>query len=247
MDQYQQFIYSQIKEWEKEQTATWFFDRWSRALQKKLDSLIPEVVHEKLAKAVEGMVKSIASGVSLIPQKQEYEYAHLSFVMRDKKAQEAIEIYKKVAMVEGAGTGAGGIMLSAVDFPAFIAIKFKLLQELSNIYGYNIKDFEERMFIIKVFQLAYAGDVSRAKIYQDLKEWPQRKQQISRSTYEDVMAWRTFYAEYRESIELRKMLQVIPGLGAIVGAWANRSILDDLAVTAQQVYRLRYMQECNLM
>ncbi len=246
MDQYQHYILGQIREWEKEQTSTWFFHQWSRSFQKKIDSLIPEVVHEKLAKAVEGMVKSIASGVSLIPQKQQYLDPSLTFVARDQKAQETIQLYKKVAMAEGAGTGAGGLVLSAVDFPAFIAIKFKLLQELSNIYGYNVQDFEERMFIIKVFQLAYAGDVNKTKIYQEIKDWPERKQEISQTTYENVMAWREFYSEYRESIELRKLLQIIPGFGAIVGALANRSILDDLAVTAVHVYRMRYLQDCKL-
>lgn len=247
MDPYLQSIYEEVAAWEQEQSEDWFFNRWSRSLQKKIDSMIPEIVHEKLAKAVEATIKSIANGVSLIPQKKELLLNDLSFQEREEKAQEAIKLYKRVAMVEGAGTGAGGFVLSAIDFPALIAIKFKLLQELANVYGHDIQQFEERMFIIKIFQLAFSGDISRKKIYEELKYWGEKKQEISKTTYEDVMAWREFYAEYRESIELRKLLQFIPGLGAIVGAWANQSILDDVAHTAVQVYRMRYLRELKLL
>ncbi len=247
MDPYQQLIYKEVTVWEQEQAEDWFFNRWSRSLQKKIDSLIPTIVHEQLAKAVEATIKSIANGVALIPQKKEWLKQELSFQEREEKAQETIKLYKRIAMAEGAGTGAGGFVLSAIDFPALIAIKFKLLQELANIYGYDIQQFEERMFIIKIFQLAFSGDISRKKIYEVLKYWEENKREISKSTYEDVMAWREFYAEYRESIELRKILQFIPGLGAIVGAWANQSILDDVAHTAVQVYRMRYLRDLKLL
>jgi hypothetical protein len=243
MDQYQRFIYEELKQWETEQRKDGFLERWSRGLQKKMDNLIPQVIHDKLAVAVETTVKSVAHGVSLIPQQVQYFDSTIPFINRDKKAQEVINRYKRVAVVQGAGTGAGGFLLSAVDFPALIGIKFKLLQELANIYGYNIKHLEERMFIIKIFQLAFVGDVSRKKVYEELKSWPFRKEEISQSAFEDIMAWREFYTEYRESIEFRKLLQFIPGFGAIVGAWANRSIVDDVAVAAINVYRLRYLQE----
>lgn len=243
MDQYEQLIYEECLEWEKKIQGEWFLSRWSRSLQKKMDSLIPAIVHEKLAKAVEMLVKSIANGVALIPAQPLRELPNITFALRDKKAQEKVKLYKKIAMAEGAGTGAGGILLSVVDFPALIGIKFKLLQELATIYGYDIKDFEERMYMVKIFQLSFAGDAARKRIYEELKEWPNRKLQISHDTYQNVMAWREFYAEYRESTEFRKMLQFIPGLGAIVGAWANQSIVEDMAATAVHVYRMRYLQQ----
>ena len=43
----------------------------------------------------------------------------------DQEAKELFALYQKVAVAEGAGTGAGGIMFSMVDFPALIAIKMK--------------------------------------------------------------------------------------------------------------------------
>ena len=39
------------------------------------------------------------------------------------------------------------------------------------------------------------------------------------------------------------MFQLIPGFGAIVGAFANYNLLDQLGETAKNAYRLRYLHE----
>jgi len=38
------------------------------------------------------------------------------------------------------------------------------------------------------------------------------------------------------------MFQMIPGIGAVVGAFANYNLLDQLGETAMNSYRLRLMQ-----
>ena len=56
------------------------------------------------------------------------------------------------------------------------------------------------------------------------------------------MDWRDFQQEYRDYIDLVKMFQLIPGFGAIVGAFANYNLLDQLGEAAMNSYRLRLMQ-----
>ncbi|GJM83768.1 hypothetical protein HMSSN139_62640 [Paenibacillus sp. HMSSN-139] len=48
-------------------------------------------------------------------------------------------------------------MLNVVDFPALIAIKMKFLFELAHVYGCDTKEFSERVFILKVFQMTFSG------------------------------------------------------------------------------------------
>ncbi|MNH47586.1 EcsC protein family protein [compost metagenome] len=57
------------------------------------------------------------------------------------------------------------------------------------------------------------------------------------------MDWETFQKEYRDAIDFRKMLQMVPGIGAVAGAWANYSILEELGETAMNAYRLRRLNE----
>lgn len=57
------------------------------------------------------------------------------------------------------------------------------------------------------------------------------------------MDWYVFQQEYRDYIDFIKMLQLIPGFGAIVGAYANYNLLDQLGETAMNAYRLRILNE----
>jgi hypothetical protein len=45
--------------------------------------------------------------------------------------------------------------------------------------------------------------------------------------------------EYRDAIDFRKILQMVPGIGAVAGAWANYSIMDELGEVAMNAYRIR--------
>ena len=55
--------------------------------------------------------------------------------------------------------------------------------------------------------------------------------------------WREFQQEYRDHIDFVKMLQLVPGIGAVVGALANYNLLDQLGETAKNCYRLRLLNE----
>ncbi len=51
--------------------------------------------------------------------------------------------------------------------------------------------------------------------------------------------WRTFQQEYRDYIDLAKMAQLIPLVGAPIGAFVNWRLLERLGETAMNGYRLR--------
>lgn len=55
------------------------------------------------------------------------------------------------------------------------------------------------------------------------------------------MDWYVFQQEYRDHIDLIKLFQMIPGFGAIVGAYANHNILNTLGETAINAYRMRVL------
>ena len=162
----------------------------------------------------------------------------------DQEAKELFALYQKVAVAEGAGTGAGGIMFSMVDFPALIAIKMKFLFELSHVYGYDTKHFSERVFILKVFQMTFSGQENRARLLHSIKHWHMEKEQwLSDADYAQNMDWETFQIEYRDAMDFRKMPQMVPGIGAVAGAWANYTILEELRESAMNAYRLRRLHD----
>lgn len=55
--------------------------------------------------------------------------------------------------------------------------------------------------------------------------------------------WRIFQQEYRDYIDLAKMLQLVPGIGAVVGAYANYKLLNQLGYYACNAYRMRVFKK----
>jgi hypothetical protein len=51
--------------------------------------------------------------------------------------------------------------------------------------------------------------------------------------------WRSLQQEYRDYIDLAKMAQLVPVIGAPVGAIANYGLIKKLGVTAMNAYRMR--------
>ncbi|EIJ81944.1 hypothetical protein PB1_03355 [Bacillus methanolicus PB1] len=51
-----------------------------------------------------------------------------------------------------------------------------------------------------------------------------------------------FQQKYRDYIDFVKMLQPVPGVGAVVGAFANYNLLDHLGEMAMNAYRLRLLK-----
>ncbi|WP_231594174.1 EcsC family protein [Paenibacillus algorifonticola] len=112
------------------------------------------------------------------------------------------------------------------------------------VYGYDTKHFSERVFILKVFQMAFSGAEQRAKLLNSIKCWDTEKELFfSETEYSKNMDWETFQKEYRDSIDFRKMLQMVPGIGAVAGAWANYTILEELGEAAMNAYRLRRLND----
>lgn len=217
--------------------------RTSKRLQTRINQVIPAKVHNALTIAVKGIVKSVQTGIEFTPKTP--PQLGLTLQERDELAAERLSMYKKLAAAEGAGTGAGGFVLSLVDFPALIAIKLKFLFELAHVYGFSTKDESERLFILYIFQLAYSSGEVRTRTYRTVHNWNQvslqggtgQAGQLSMRTFD----WEKFQTEYRDTIDFRKMLQLVPGIGAVVGAWANYGLLEELGETALNSYRLRWL------
>lgn len=241
MDQYELYAFKKLKRWKKELTKRpGVFAKTTKAIQSKINQAIPDSAQKTITKTVKGIVQTTLVGVQYIPKGK--PLFGLSLFERDEKAKELISKYKKIAAAEGAGTGAGGIFLGLLDFPALIAIKMKFLFELAHVYGFNTKDYQERLFLLHVFQLAFSSQGKRGELLQRLEHWDEYVKTFpSKAQYLETIDWDEFQQEYRDSLDLRKLLQLLPGIGAVVGAWANYGLLDDLGETAMYCYHMRLL------
>lgn len=244
MEQYEDRIRLSLESWQSDMNwqRTGLFHKWSLHWQRKIDGLIPQKVHDTMSQGMRIGVSSLLSGMSLIPvDNQKLKHASNTLADADRQLAPLLDTYKKWAAAEGAGTGAGGLILAAVDFPALISIKLKFLQEVALLYGFDIRDKTERVFLLKVFQLAFSSPENRKHNFKRVKHW-ETQSFTTRQTVAESISWRDFYMDYKQYIEFRKLLQILPGIGAVVGAWANHSLMEDLGTTAKRAYQLRYLQ-----
>ena len=235
MNEYELKVYDEVEDWKRKLTRrSGMMKRISKKAQVKMNEYIPEKVHQIMTDSIKTMVKATLFGSQLTTN--HHQEQGLSLEEKDEMVRKKINTYQKTAIVEGAGTGAGGILLGLADFPLLLSIEMKFLFEAAAIYGFNTKEYEERLFILHVFQLAFSSDEVRRQTLDDIENWESRKEVLAE------MDWRKFQQEYRDYIDLAKMFQLVPGIGAFVGAYANNNLLKTLGETAMNCYRLRLLQ-----
>lgn len=240
---YEDEIKLKLAVWERElMKRPGMLQNISQSVQTKINQILPEKAHQTITTAVKGVVHTALFTAEYTPKNAPSSGDSLKDC--DDKAEQVRSFYKKLAAAEGAGTGAGGIMLALADFPLLIGIKMKFLFELAHVYGYSTKDIRERLFILYVFQLAFSSLDKKRELLPKLKNWEAIASTIPKDErFQQQVNWRELQQEYRDTIDFRKMLQLIPGIGAIIGAWANYDLLDDLGEAGINAYRLRRLTE----
>ena len=211
------------------------FDKATRHLQDRINNLIPEKVHGVITAAMEQMTRAILTGADFTSPPP-VEGATLR--AREAQARDKIMAWRTTAAAEGGVAGAGGFLLAAADFPVLIGLKIKLLFDLAAIYGHSGDDLAERLYILRIFSLAFSSASRRPEAYAALADWDSAQVMAAGSL--ESLDWRRFQQEYRDYIDLAKLAQLIPVIGAPVGAVVNYRLLDRLGETAMNAYRMRW-------
>lgn len=205
-----------------------------RNVQIRINKLIPEKVHRVITKAIKELTRAVLFGANFTTR---VPTDLITFEQKEKKALEQINFYCSSASAEGAITGFGGFISGLADFPLWLSLKMKMLFSIAATYGFDTNDYKERLFILHVFQLTFSSQQRRNEIFEIITDWDRRKSGLPDDLNE--FDWRTFQLEYRDHIDLAKLLQLIPGIGAVVGAVVNHRLTHRLGKMAMNAYRTR--------
>ena len=227
---------TELHAWQQQmQRPPSLLNRFARRVQIRLNALLPERVHQAITAAIKQMVRGVLFGSKYITGKP---LADASFAQREAAVRSHIRNYRTMATAEGAVTGAGGFLLGLADFPLLLSLKLKLLFDTAARYGYDVHDYTERLYLLHVFQLAFSSQHARNETYRRLADWDAYRLTLPLDPNE--FDWRTFQQEYRDYIDLAKMAQLVPVIGAAVGAVANYKLMEQLGDTAMNCYRMRH-------
>jgi len=237
MKLYEDKITHELKVWQLHmQKKPTLLNGLAKKVQVKINGWIPEKVHKAITATIKQMVRAVLFGAR-------YTTAEAAdrqdLQLTETKISERIKFYRSTAAVEGGITGAGGILLGLADFPLLLVIKLKLLFEIAALYGYDTANYKERLYILYIFKLAFCSHEERRKVYLEMVDWDLKSAELPADIHE--FDWRTFQQEYRDYIDLAKMAQLVPIIGAPVGVVANYQLIKKLGITAMNAYRMRLL------
>ncbi|RAK56568.1 EcsC family protein [Phenylobacterium deserti] len=236
-DVYEAWVREELRCWRAEVLKPpGLASRAARGVQQRVNRIIPEKVHAAVTRVIEQMTRGILTGSHAVTARP---LSGVPLSERDRRALAAIASYRTAAAAEGGVAGAGGFWLAVADFPALIAIKIKLLFDLMAIYGRSGEDFAERLYLLHIFELAFSSADHRAQVFHTLEDWDRREH----PSHLDGFNWRSFQQEYRDYIDLAKMAQLIPLIGAPVGAVVNWRLTERVGHTAMNAYRMRWLAQ----
>ncbi|MEJ8801752.1 EcsC family protein [Pontibacter sp. H249] len=236
---YNLMVFNELRLWQAEmQRNPSFVNAVARKLQYKINSYIPNKVHAAITATIKQMTRAMLFGAGLVTTKP---LEGLSLQQRELMVMDRIIFYQSAAAAEGGVTGAGGILLGLADFPILLSLKLKLLFEIAAIYGFDASDYRERVYLLHIFQLAFSSHEHRREVYLQMADWESQKEHLPDDINE--FNWHAFQQEYRDYIDLAKMAQLIPLIGAPVGAVVNYRLVKKLGNTAMNAYRMRWREQ----
>ncbi|MGQ9023308.1 EcsC family protein [Bacillus sp. 18-5] len=245
----------EIEQWEKDQQKVWFWEKLSRLPFQMLDKLTPAFIQKKIGVLLDEMGHYIQSGGAYLTSKKgiihqfQKKCADDSIQRIEDIEKAPIEIMDAIsehmgknrtnlATVQGATTGVGGMFTLAADIPAVLGLSLKTLQDIAVTYGYDPKNKEERVFIIKCLQLNSADVVGKKSILKELRSY-QASEGKHENMISQIQGWREVVYNYRDSFGWKKLFQLVPIAGILFGAVSNRSQLKGIAETGMMQYRKR--------
>lgn len=237
MTLYETHMLAELTLWQKrmvEQPS--FSSQLAKRFQNRINKIIPEKVHKAITLAIKQMTRAVFFGAGFTTR----DPIQLgSFENCEIKVLERIKFYRNTAAAEGAITGAGGILLGLADFPIWLSLKMKMLFEISTLYGHDTTRYQERVYMLHIFELCFSSPVHRNKIFGILADWVNYEKTLPADIND--FDWRSFQQEYRDYIDIAKLFQLIPGIGAVVGAYVNHRLTTKLGKTAMNAYRMRWL------
>lgn len=251
-----------IVRWEKDQKDLWFWEKLGRLPFMVLDKLTPKGIRNKIGQAIDELGSYLQTGGRyLVSQKSVLgtlgrtareagcegegpenvqQAGRLPLSVMDSAAAELTESRKKLAAVQGATTGFGGLFTLAVDIPALLGLSLKVLQEMALCYGFDPNDPRERVFIVKCLQFSSSDIVGKRAVLEELAEYDGSSG--DRQLASQLQGWREVVATYRDNFGWKKLFQLVPVAGMLFGALLNKGTVGDVAETGRMLYRKRRIQ-----
>ena len=154
--------------------------------------------------------------------------------------------YKSLAAAEGGVTGVFGFAGIAVDIPALVAMNLRAIGEYATYCGFDVARQEERLFLMNVLGLASSANsaakgAAMAHLTKLAKEVAQRKTWMELERNAFVVVIKKIAQALGVRLTKAKLAQLVPAVGAGIGAGYNSYYTAQVCDAAYHLYRERFL------
>jgi len=173
----------------------------------------------------------------------------------DRLARRHFPSAKIIAALEGAGCGMGGLALIAADIPVLMGIIFRSIQQIGTCYGFSMQDPSMLPVVMAIYN---AGSSDSAAV----KSAVLADMQVAAATMAGKSAYLKVAAKSRTAMAIRfiersaaslpsqiaaniskrKLGQLIPVVGAVVGAGFNYWLMGSTLTAAYMIFRKMHLE-----
>jgi|GEM_PF-243529 len=160
-----------------------------------------------------------------------------------------------IASLEGGGCGLGGAVLLAADIPALFTVSFRAIQQIGSCYGFDMRDPNMLPVVMGIVGVASSRTVAGktqlladmhlvAKLLAKNVTYEQvAERTIMGSVVKILRQWtKTVPKEIAKNLSKRKLAQLIPLAGAIVGAGLNYWFVGTACEAAYMTFREMHLK-----
>ena len=158
------------------------------------------------------------------------------------------------ASAEGAATGAAGLPGLLADIPFLITFSFRTIHKTGLCYGYRCGSEEDRNFVLGVLSAAGANTIGEKYsallalrsirimvARQSLAALAEKAAMRSVSREAAIIGANNLARQLGVNLTRRKVLQVLPAVGAVVGGCLNGWFMKDVCQAARRSYQERWL------
>jgi EcsC protein family len=154
----------------------------------------------------------------------------------DRLAMQVGPAAQTLAVVEGAATGAGGVLTTLVDIPLLFVLSLRTILKIGHCYGYPLDHHRGRQFVLGVLLAALSGSLETKR--HRLDRLHQLEELLIVETQEEIIT-----EELLSFLFQLEIFEEVPGVGALSGALLNLAFMHRVDVTAQRVFEERWLRD----
>lgn len=194
------------------------------------------------------LAKADAAGVEELKGKD--------LLILDQLAAGITDWAKGAAVVEGAVTGMGGFLTISVDIPVIITLALRTAYKIGLCYGFDGTTEDDKNFILGILAASSAGSLqdklAALFMLKSLETALFRK--VAGAAVEQIamrgvargsstMIAKRFASSLSANIVRRKALQLVPGVGAVIGGAVNGWFMKNVCTAATCSFQRRWLSE----